>query len=685
MTQAPRCWCGGSTLVPFSPDYMRCTACETLVTCLMPGADIANVRDDDRDFYGREYWFSHQERDLGFTNITDRARADLPERALHWLRALLKYKLPPGRTLELGCAHGGFVALMQWAGFAATGLELSPWVVDFAHRTFDVPMLLGKLEDQQIPPGSLDVIAFMDVMEHLPDPVGTVRRCLELLKHDGMLLIQTPRHVEGRTHAQMLASSDPFLEQLKAVQHLYLFSERSIRELFHRLGADHLAFEPAIFAHYDMFLAVSRVPLTPHTPEAVVDALTATPGGRMVLAIADLDALYREARVRIPAIEAELRASEADRAARLELIERQGSELGQIGTLQAQLGASEADRAARLRVIEQQGALVGDLRARLAAADRLLGDHPASAVLKVAQPSHWSALKAALNESIPYTMPEPGPAPSPHGPRTLADYSAEITRHNRAQSNAPLLDAIRAYNHTMIEALDHSRPLRGKRVLDIGASPHGYALERALQLGAAEYVGVGLDVHEPIEVRAAHGTGHLLAMNAEQLDFPGESFDLVFSISTFEHVSDVAKVLAEIKRVLKPGGSALISFEPIWTCSYGHHLHHFGPVSKVMPDWAHLIWDKSRMLSELAGVWPANAALTLEEAARWVYDSDAINRVPIAEMRDHFAASGMPIEWIAPMPDEPRDKRRVREVSALVSLPEADLMTKGLSVLLNRP
>ena len=47
-------------------------------------------------------------------------------------------------------------------------------------------MLLGPVEDQQIEPGSLDVIALMDVFEHLPDPVSTMRHCLRLLRPDGI-------------------------------------------------------------------------------------------------------------------------------------------------------------------------------------------------------------------------------------------------------------------------------------------------------------------------------------------------------------------------------------------------------------------------------------------------------------------------------------------------------------------
>ena len=290
----------------------------------MPGRDFVQVTDDERDFYGREYWFRHQEKDLGFANIKIRARTDLAERCLHWLRAVLKYKLPPGQVLELGSAHGGFVALLHWAGFDATGLELSPWVVQFARKTFGMPMLLGPLEEQQIKRASLDMIALMDVLEHLPDPVGTMRHCLELLKPNGMLVIQTPCLPEGRSHEDMVALSDPFLEQLlKEKKHLYLFSQRSIRELFARLGAEHVAFEPAMFTHYDMFLVVSRAPLAVHRPAKVERALSATPSGRMVRALLDLGGGLDDLKPRYA-------ESEQDRAARLEVIEAQGRQLGEV-------------------------------------------------------------------------------------------------------------------------------------------------------------------------------------------------------------------------------------------------------------------------------------------------------------------------------------------------------------------
>ena len=186
-----RCVCGNSHLVQFSAGYLRCDLCETLIARRQFDSSISEVCDESADLYGREYWYSHQ-RGLGYPNIEIRAREDLSERCLHWLRALLKYKTPPGRVLELGCAHGGFVALLNWAGFDACGLDLSPSIVEFARTTFGVSVFLGKLELQGFSPETFDIIAIMDVLEHFPDPSATVGKCLQLLKPDGVLLDSDP-------------------------------------------------------------------------------------------------------------------------------------------------------------------------------------------------------------------------------------------------------------------------------------------------------------------------------------------------------------------------------------------------------------------------------------------------------------------------------------------------------------
>jgi 2-polyprenyl-3-methyl-5-hydroxy-6-metoxy-1,4-benzoquinol methylase len=314
----------------------------------MPRDNITHVTDDQNELYGKNYYLSRLPEKYGYVDFETRARTDLPERCLHWLRSLLRYKLPPAKVLELGSAHGGFVAILRWAGFNACGLELSPWIVDFARKTFEVPMFLGPLEDHELDPNSFDAIALMDVLEHIVDPVDLIQRCLAVLKSDGILIIQTPDFPENKSYDMLKKENNPFLEQLKDEEHLFLFSRNAITKFFRQLGIEFVAFEQPIFAHYDMFFVASSAFPTIQSQETAEKTLMATPSGRIVQAMLDLDDEIKGLQKKYSALNMDFQICEADRAARLQLINEQGSRLGELeaerNNLRSQLGELEVER-----------------------------------------------------------------------------------------------------------------------------------------------------------------------------------------------------------------------------------------------------------------------------------------------------------------------------------------------------
>jgi 2-polyprenyl-3-methyl-5-hydroxy-6-metoxy-1,4-benzoquinol methylase len=323
-----QCWCGNSSLLDYSPTYWHCAACDTLVLKEWTFNDPTHVNDQG-EIYGKDYFLKHLPESYGLPPLDKRARNDLTERVPYWLNALLKYRLPPATSLELGCAHGGFVAFLRWAGYDATGLDLSPWLTEFARETFAVPILQGPLEDQNLEKASLDIIAHMDVLEHLPEPVATMRTAVEFLKSNGMMLLQTPCFNPSKSYHNLLDSNHPFLIHFKELEHLYLFSKRSLTKIFSDLGFEHIYFETAIFSQYDMFAVVSREPLNPVSQEDQIVALQKTPSGRLILAVLDLynrteDLQYHaDARLKIiqeQSAEIELLRSAAQE--RLDLIEK---------------------------------------------------------------------------------------------------------------------------------------------------------------------------------------------------------------------------------------------------------------------------------------------------------------------------------------------------------------------------
>ena len=266
----------------------------------------------------------------------------------------MEYRLPPAKTLELGCSHGGFVYLMKSTGFDASGLELSPWICEYAKDMFNISMYTGRLEDVGISDGSLDVILMMDVLEHLPDPKFTLQSISCKLTNEGLLVIQTPCYRGNKTFEKMVAENDIFLKQLKHTEHLYIFTEEGIKKILSECGFNYIYFEPQFF-EYDMFIFASKQPIIKNTEKSIYSNLVKRPESKIVQALLDLNAeknkIYqkmqisekdREARLEaIHILKKQLDDSEKDREARLEVIH----------TLKKQLDDSEKDRAARLEVI----------------------------------------------------------------------------------------------------------------------------------------------------------------------------------------------------------------------------------------------------------------------------------------------------------------------------------------------
>ena len=282
-----KCWCGASEQVSFSEFYAKCTRCNTLISAECHEPEFYSGGDENSDLYGKEYWTNHVKK-LGFPDIYERSRADLTERSVYWLRSILKYKLPPGKSLELGCAHGGSVFLLKKSGFDAHGAEMSPWLCDFAHSTFDVTMHCGDITGMDFASDSFDIILLMDVLEHFQDPVESLCYISKLLKDDGVLVIQTPcwRSV-GHSYEDMQLAGEMFLSHLKPNEHLYLFNSDSLARLLNSVGFDFIENEKPIFA-YDMFVFASKSALKVNSQEEVFDYLMEIPERRLVLAVLDL-------------------------------------------------------------------------------------------------------------------------------------------------------------------------------------------------------------------------------------------------------------------------------------------------------------------------------------------------------------------------------------------------------------
>src|SRR5262245_44401717 len=102
----------------------------------------------------------------------------------------------------------------------------------------------------------------------------------------------------------------------------------------------------------------------------------------------------------------------------------------------------------------------------------------------------------------------------------------------------------------------------GERVLDIGSGPGLLAYDMAATVGPQGRV-CGIDTSEPMlamsRMRSAgQPWAEFRQADATRLPYPDGSFDAAVSTQVYEYVVDIAAALAELYRVLRPGGRAVI-------------------------------------------------------------------------------------------------------------------------------
>lgn len=98
----------------------------------------------------------------------------------------------------------------------------------------------------------------------------------------------------------------------------------------------------------------------------------------------------------------------------------------------------------------------------------------------------------------------------------------------------------------------------GKVLVDIGCGPRG-SLEWADM--AAERIGVDPLADEYKRLGAAGHAMRYIASPAEAIPLEDASADFVFSFNSLDHVDNVGAVIAQIKRITKPGGRFFLIVE----------------------------------------------------------------------------------------------------------------------------
>jgi SAM-dependent methyltransferase len=176
-------------------------------------------------------------------NAYHQADYDSSQEAIDAANSYLKACLPVirqipelGSALEIGSGTGIFLELLEGVGFERlVGVEPSQSAIDMASPKTRGWIEHGIFDEKNFVPQSFDLICCFMTLEHVADPMQMAKSVYRLLKPGGAFVSVT--HDYRSFINRMLGMRSPIID----IEHLQLFSEKSIREMFIRAGYQNIS------------------------------------------------------------------------------------------------------------------------------------------------------------------------------------------------------------------------------------------------------------------------------------------------------------------------------------------------------------------------------------------------------------------------------------------------------------
>lgn len=214
--------------------------------------------------------------------------------------------------------------------------------------------------------------------------------------------------------------------------------------------------------------------------------------------------------------------------------------------------------------------------------------------------------------------------------------------------------------------------LRGMTVLDLGCND-GAITDQYPRHGTGRVVGVDVDAQaiERASRRTSSPEVEYLVSAVDGIPLPDSSIDVVVCFDVFEHVARPAEILAECRRVLRPGGKMLIGTWG-WYHPFAPHLWATMPVP-----WAHVFFSERTVLRTCRRVfhspWYVPTMHDLDHRGVKVADkyleesisTDYLNKYLIRDFERVFRSSGLSCR----MHLEPFGSRYARWTAIFLGIP----------------
>lgn len=197
--------------------------------------------------------------------------------------------VPTGRMLDFGTGPGLFLSAAKARDWDVYGLEPLIGFAIFARGYFGLDVTNGFLEDDTFPEAHFDVITALQVLEHLIDPVGNLRRLHRCLKPGGLFVVEVP-NISSIWVKLLRDRHRHFVED-----HLYFYEPATLKLLLERTGFQVVKqgySKRIISARSCVRQLIRHLSLSPNTPRGLQHLLGRLPFSDASIALNLSDIIY---------------------------------------------------------------------------------------------------------------------------------------------------------------------------------------------------------------------------------------------------------------------------------------------------------------------------------------------------------------------------------------------------------
>lgn len=170
-----------------------------------------------------------------------RYAADIDLENLNTSHALAVLGVEPGSfVLDIGAADGSVARRLLERGCRVVGVEVEPEAAREAER-FCEQVIVGDVEaldlSAAVDGARFHVVLLLDVLEHLHEPLATLKAAADLLKPGGRMILSVPNVTHAAVRLQLLSGRFTYTDTgLLDRTHLHFFDRQGLEQLLAEAG-----------------------------------------------------------------------------------------------------------------------------------------------------------------------------------------------------------------------------------------------------------------------------------------------------------------------------------------------------------------------------------------------------------------------------------------------------------------